>query len=100
MPSIALKKTLKKTERVVSRVTTDHKKVLEQAAFIAGFSSVNQFIVQSALQEAEEIIRQEQQIYLSVRDTHRFLESLENPPEPNDALLNAAKTYQDLVESN
>jgi uncharacterized protein (DUF1778 family) len=92
--------TLQKTERVVSRVSSDHKEVLEQAAFIAGFSSVNQFIVQSALREAEQIIQQEHSIHLSVRDTHRFLELLENSPKPNNTLLNAAKTYRDLVESN
>jgi len=89
---------LNKTERVVSRVTADHKEVLEQAAFIAGFSSVNQFVVQSALREAEQIIKQEYMIHLSVRDTYRFLEALENPPEPNNAILSAAKEYKNSVE--
>lgn len=86
-----------KTERVVSRVSPDVKALLEQAASWAGFSSVNQFIVQSAIREAERIVRQEQVIRLSLRDTHAFLHALEHPPKPNAALLAAAKRYQNTV---
>ena len=83
-----------KTERVVSRVSPDVKALLEQAASWAGFSSVNQFIVQSAIREAERIMCQEQVIRLSARDTQAFLQALEHPPKPNAALLAAAKRYQ------
>ena len=86
-----------KTERVVSRVSPDVKALLEQAASWAGFSSVNQFIVQSAIREAERIMRQEQVIRLSARDTQAFLQALEHPPQPNAALLAAAKRYQRTV---
>lgn len=86
-----------KTERVVSRVSPDVKALLEQAASWAGFSSVNQFIVQSAIREAERIMRQEQVIRLSARDTQAFLQALEYPPQPNAALLAAAKRYQRTV---
>lgn len=86
-----------KTERVVSRVSPDVKALLEQAASWAGFSSVNQFIVQSAIHEAERIMRQEQVIRLSARDTQAFLQALEHPPQPNAALLAAAKRYQRTV---
>ena len=74
-----------KTERVVSRVSPDVKVLLEQAASWAGFSSVNQFIVQSAIREAERIMCQEQVIRLSARDTQAFLQALEHPPKPNAA---------------
>lgn len=86
-----------KTERVVSRVSPDVKALLEQAASWAGFSSVNQFIVQSAIREAERIMRREQVIRLSARDTQAFLQALEHPPQPNAALLAAAKRYQRTV---
>ncbi|MEZ5536730.1 MAG: DUF1778 domain-containing protein [Thiolinea sp.] len=88
-----------KTERVVSRVTPETKALLTQAASWAGFSSVNQFIVQSAINEAEKIIRQEQLIHLSLRDTQAFLEALDNPPKPNQALLTAAKRYAESTVS-
>ncbi len=86
-----------KTERVVSRVSPGVKALLEQAASWAGFSSINQFMVQSAIREAERIVRQEQVIRLSLRDTQAFLHALEHPPKPNAALLKAAKRYKDTV---
>lgn len=88
-----------KTERVVSRVSPDVKALLTQAASWAGFSSINQFMVHSAMQEAERILRQEQVIHLSPRDTQAFLDALENPPKPNAALLKAAKRYRETVTS-
>lgn len=45
-----------KTERVVSRVSPEVKALLAQAASWAGFSSIDQFIVQSALREAERLV--------------------------------------------
>lgn len=88
---------IQKTERVVSRVSPDVKALLEQAASWAGFSSINQFIVQSAIREAERIVRQEQVIRLSLRDTQAFMVALGSPPKPNAALLKAAKRYQASV---
>ncbi len=96
---MAMTETGQKTERVVSRVSPDVKALLEQAASWAGFSSINQFIVQSAIREAERIVRQEQVIRLSLRDTQAFWQVLENPPKPNTALLTAAKRYQNTVVS-
>ncbi|MGB5600571.1 MAG: DUF1778 domain-containing protein [Thiothrix litoralis] len=86
-----------KTERVVSRVSPEVKALLAQAASWAGFSSINQFIVQSALREAERIVQHEQVIRLSLRDTRAFLHALEQPPNANAALLRAAKHYKASV---
>lgn len=86
-----------KTARVVSRVSPEVKSLLEQAASWAGFSSINQFIVQSALREAERIVQHEQVIRLSLRDTFNFLHALEQPPKANAALLRAAKHYKESV---
>lgn len=89
-----------KTERVVSRVTPDVKVLLTQAASWAGFSSVNQFMLHSAMQEAERILQQEQVIHLTPRDTQAFLDALENPPKPNAALLQAAGLYRETVTNS
>lgn len=87
----------KKTERVVSRVTLENRRTLEQAAAWSG-ASLNQFIVQAALLEAERVIEKEQIIQLSLRDTADFMAALDNPPEPNERLLSALKVYrQDVI---
>jgi uncharacterized protein (DUF1778 family) len=56
--------------------------------------TVNQFIVQAALHEAERIIEQERVIRLTTRDAQALLSALDNPPSPNDILL---ATLQDYV---
>lgn len=58
------------------------------AASLVG-ATVNQFVVQSALREAERIIEQERVIRLTADDARQFLDALDNPLPPNDALLSA-----------
>jgi uncharacterized protein (DUF1778 family) len=58
---------------------------LDLAAGIVG-ATVNQFIVQSALREAQRIIEQERVIRLSARDAEAFLRAIESPVPPNPAL--------------
>ena len=87
-----------KTERVVSRVAPASKMMLEQAALLSGYTSLNQFMVQSALREAKRIIEENQKIVLTAEDTKAFLSAFENPPEPNKVLLNAVRLHSENVE--
>lgn len=79
--------------RITARVPLQVQQTLELAANMVG-ATVNQFIVQTALREAERIIEQEKLIHLSANDTKSFLDALENPPLPNQRLL---KTLQDYA---
>jgi uncharacterized protein (DUF1778 family) len=56
-------------------------------------STVNQFIVQTALREAERIIEQERVIRLSVEDAKAMLTVFDNPPMPNQKLLTTLQDY-------
>jgi uncharacterized protein (DUF1778 family) len=56
-------------------------------------ATVNQFIVQTALREAERIIEQERVIRLSTQDAETFLHALDHPPPPNDKLMAALQDY-------
>lgn len=78
--------------RVTARVPLKVQETLELAAKLVG-STVNQFIVQTALREAERIIEQEQVIRLSERDTQAFLDALDRPPPLNPELLAALHDY-------
>jgi uncharacterized protein (DUF1778 family) len=71
--------------RITTRVSSRVRETLETAADIVG-ATVNQFIVQTALREAERIIEQERIIRLSARDAEAFLRALDAPPPPNDKL--------------
>jgi uncharacterized protein (DUF1778 family) len=66
---------------------------LAQAAEILG-STLNQFVVRSALEKANSVIEQERVLQLTLKDAEVFFEALENPPQPNDALMKAAQEYK------
>lgn len=74
--------------RITARVPMAVQETLEMAASLTG-ATLNQFVVQTALREAERIIEQERVIRLSARDTEAFLAELDNPLPPN-AVLKAA----------
>ena len=78
--------------RITARVPLRVQETLELAASLVG-STVNQFVVQSALREAERVIEQEQVIRLSERDARAFLDAIDNPPPPNAKLLAALADY-------
>jgi uncharacterized protein (DUF1778 family) len=82
-----------KQERIGARVPHDVYETLNRAAELMG-ATVNQFLVQSALKEAQAVIEREQTIRLSRRDCERLLSLLDNPPKPNARFKAAQKHYQ------
>ncbi|WP_029888671.1 DUF1778 domain-containing protein [Polycyclovorans algicola] len=82
-----------KQERIAARVPPEVYETLNRAAGLTG-ATVNQFLVQSALKEAQAVIEREQTIRLSRRDCERLLALLDTPPKPNAKLKAAMKRYQ------
>jgi uncharacterized protein (DUF1778 family) len=74
--------------RVTARVPKNIQARLEEAADLVG-ATVNQFVLQAALKEADQIIERERVIRLSKRDAMRMLELLDKPPRPNAKLRRA-----------
>ena len=85
-----------KNERITARVTEQVKDTLSTAAEIMG-ATLNQFLIQAALEKAENIIEKDKVIYLSKNDAQVFFEALDNPPEPNEKLRNAFKNYKKKI---
>jgi uncharacterized protein (DUF1778 family) len=83
-------------ERITARVSKRVRATLEQAAELTG-STVNQFLVQSAYQEAQRLVERESVIRLSQADARKVLALLDNPPKPNKRLIEAAKAYKKNV---
>lgn len=98
-PSASSKKAEKPAadDRITARIPRANRLLLERAAAIYG-ATLNQFIVQSALDRAGEILRQEETLLLSERDARAFLKALDNPPPPSDNLVQALKAHSDLVK--
>jgi uncharacterized protein (DUF1778 family) len=86
-----------RTERINLRLDPNAKRKLEKAASVSG-RSVSRFIIESALESAEETIRAEETMTLSARDTDLFFDAILDPPRPNAKLRRATKDYRDRVE--
>lgn len=85
-------------ERITARVSKRIRVTLEQAAELTG-STVNQFLVQSAYQEAQRLVERESVIRLSQEGARKVLALLDHPPKPNKRLKDAAKAFKSLVRA-
>lgn len=84
-------------DRVTARIPHANRLIIERAAAVYG-ATINQFIVQSALDRAGEILQREELLRLSERDSKTFLDALENPPAPAAALVDALEAHGRLVK--
>jgi uncharacterized protein (DUF1778 family) len=82
-----------KKVRIRTPVSQEVHETLCRAAELTG-TTVNQFLVQAALKEAQDVIEREEVIRLSPRDWNWLLELMDNPPRPNARLKAALKRYQ------
>ena len=83
----------KQNQRVSARVPLNVYDMLSQAAELSG-ATVNQFLVQSALEKAQKVMERERFIRMTTRSANLFFDALENPPEPNEKLKHAIKVYK------
>ena len=81
-----------KTARVSARVTESFYETLLEASRITG-ATLNQFLVQVALEKANTIIEQETKIRLNKESADHLFELIENPPEINPKLKKAMKQH-------
>lgn len=83
-------------KRITARVSENVRTTLEQAAELLG-ATVNQFVVQTAYQEAQRILERESVIRLSQQDARKVLALLDSPPRPSKALKNAVNRFKGTV---
>ena len=82
-----------KENRLQVRLDARSKGALERAANYRR-KSVSQFVLATALKEAEKVIRDHEIVSLSAADWTVFFDALTNPPPPNAALRKAFAKYQ------
>ncbi len=82
-------------KRLTTRITDHVQEKLQAAADLVG-ATLNQFVVQAALEKAERVIESESSIVLTRRESLRLLEMMENPPPRNATFLQAQARYQRL----
>lgn len=91
-----LEKTTNQNARLNFRLPAEIKERIEDAALVSGLT-VTDFAINALANSADAVLEKQQTRTLSNRDRDIFLEMLENPPEPNEALLKAAKEYKKRI---
>jgi uncharacterized protein (DUF1778 family) len=83
--------------RINFRLSSDHKKTIEDAAAELG-QSVSDFAISTLVQTARKILTDQQLTRLSERDRKRFAAMLDDESsKPNEALIKAARRYKKQV---
>ncbi|GAA4279466.1 type II toxin-antitoxin system TacA family antitoxin [Aquimarina mytili] len=90
-------KKLDKT-RFDTRLSIKQKELFERAATLGGYGSLTDFVLKTVQKRAKEIIKENEVILASKRDSEIFFDALMNPEPPNEALKNAAKKYLKVKE--
>ena len=79
--------------RITARVSNLLVEKLQEAADLSG-ATLNQFLVQAAVEKADRIIDRERMIKFTVEDAAMFIDMLDNPRPPNEALTRAYERYK------
>lgn len=91
--SARVRRTAKKQERLEARIAPDQKRLIERAAELRG-TTVTDFVVLSAQQEAARTIKDFESLSLAQDARRVFVAAVLNPPPPNEALRAAARRYR------
>jgi uncharacterized protein (DUF1778 family) len=84
--------------RLVARIPARTRKTIEAAARLQG-ASINQFVVQAAWRQAQDVLERESLLRLSREQTRRIVALLEKPPKPNAALRAARAAHRLLIRA-
>ena len=83
-------------ERIPARMPLEVYERIAAAAQTVG-ATLNPFLVQSALDKANDILERARVITLSARAAEAFFSFVENPPDPNDRLKEALQQREALL---
>jgi uncharacterized protein (DUF1778 family) len=87
------------SDRITNRVPQAVALKLQEAAELTG-ATLNQFMVQAALEKAEKILDREKTIHFSKNDAAMLLNLLDNPAKPNAALMRAFERFKQRETEN
>jgi uncharacterized protein (DUF1778 family) len=78
------------------QISAEQKSLIEEAAALSG-QPITSFAVSATVEAARRVMEGQRAFRLSSRDWDRFLNLLDNPPEPNERLKRAVARYEDDV---
>ncbi len=88
---------LRRSDRLVARITPDDKSLLTRAAALEG-ASLASFVVSHVREAAQEVIRRHNSIQMTESESKRFVETLLSAPKkPTKRFAKAHKLHQETV---
>lgn len=91
--------TARKDIRIGVRTTTDIQETIQRASKYLG-TSVSQFIIDTALEKAINVIETAETIKLTKEGADAMMSILSNPPKPNQKLKDSFKKYLENVDAS
>ncbi|MGV7961206.1 type II toxin-antitoxin system TacA family antitoxin [Photorhabdus tasmaniensis] len=88
--------TERKDTRLVARTSTEIQEIIQRAADYCG-ATLSQFLIESAMDKALNVIERTETLHLSMAGADALLAALDNPPKASKKLLKAAQGYKDVV---
>ena len=86
----------RKETRLVARTSIEIQEIIQRAADYSG-ATLSQFLVESAMERALNVIERTETLHLSMAGADAVFAALENPPKANTKLVKAAQNYRDTV---
>jgi len=86
----------RKETRLVARTSTEVQEIIQRAADYSGVT-LSQFLIESAMEKARNVIEQTESLHLSMAGADAMFAALENPPKANAQIREAAKRYKATV---
>jgi uncharacterized protein (DUF1778 family) len=85
-------------DRITARLPKAIAEKLQEAATLTG-ATLNQFLVQAALEKADKIIDRERNIAFTAEDAAMFIDMLDNPRPANAAVQRAFERLQKVQDA-
>lgn len=86
--------------RFDTRLSREQKDYLEYAARLGGYRTLSEFIINSAQEKAQMIVKEHDLILKSDHDREIFFAELSNPGIPNQELQLATEKYMEYIRKN
>lgn len=83
----------KAADRIDARLPTETKRIIEHAASLIGVT-VSDFVISQSYKAAQAVIQERERWVLNRAQAQAFAETMTTPPEPNDALKQAAARFK------
>lgn len=95
--NIIMSTSLTAQARFDARLPKEQKEFFEKAAYLGGYRNLTDFIVKVAQEKAKEIIKENEKIIASERDSQIFFDAITNPQKPSETLKSALKDYNSFI---